>query len=53
MTIHVKVIATFFFGVFFSIMLAARYDSLITGVGFLAAVTTVCFVLNRMITKSD
>ena len=53
MTISIKAIIPFFVGAFFSLMLTERYDSLILGVGFLTAVTIVCYVSNRMITKSD
>ncbi|MDK8350434.1 hypothetical protein QP786_00440 [Gleimia europaea] len=53
MTISIKAIIPFFMGAFFSLMLTERYDSLILGVGFLAVVTIVSYVLNRVITKSD
>lgn len=49
MIIDVKALVPFLMGAFFSLLLAARYGSLLLGVAFFMGVTVVCLVLNRFL----
>lgn len=50
MTVSYRVMVPFFMGVFFSLLLASRYG-LLQGLGFLAALTVICILLNIVIYK--